>query len=87
MQKWLSVAVLTLAVMVAAMGMQNLTVRASGNTQPLLAAWGGAPLPPTHGLWGGAPLPPTHGLWGGAPLPPTHGLWGGAPLPPTHGER
>ena len=75
MQKWLSVAVLTLAVMVAAMGMQNLTVRASGNTQPLLAAWGGAPVPKTPtSFWGGAPVPKTPGLWGGAPVPktPTH---------------
>ena len=72
MQKWLSVVVLTLAVMVAAMGVQNLTVRTSGNTQPLLAAWGGAPVPPTPaGLWGGAPVPATPTHWGGAPVPRT----------------
>jgi hypothetical protein len=78
MQKWLSVVVLTLAVMVAAMGVRNMTVKASsGNTQVALAAWGGTPLPPTPWIkaqWGGTPLPPTPWVkakWGGTPLPPT----------------
>jgi hypothetical protein len=80
MQKWLAVVVFTLAVMVAAMGVRNMTVKASSsNTEPTLVAWGGAPLPPTpwkaQANWGGAPLPPTPwkiaANWGGAPLPPT----------------
>jgi hypothetical protein len=83
MQKWLSVVVLTLAVMVAAMGVKSLTVKAAGNNQPLLAAWGGAPVPPTPYAWGGAPVPPTPYVWGGAPVPKTPYLWGGAPVPPT----
>ena len=83
MQKWLSVAVLTLAVMVSAMGVRNLTVQASGSAQPLVAAWGGAPVPKTPMLWGGAPVPKTPMFWGGAPVPKTLGLWGGAPVPKT----
>jgi hypothetical protein len=61
MQKWLAVVVLTLATLVAAMAMKNLTVNASSSSlQPTLTAWGGAPLPPTpYAKWGGAPLPPT----------------------------
>ena len=62
MQKWLAVVVLTLAVLVAAMGVRNLTVKASGGLQPTLVAWGGSPLPPTPYVaarWGGSPLPPT----------------------------
>ncbi len=81
MQKWLAVVVFTLAVMVAAMGMRNMTVKASSgsNVQPTMAAWGGVPLPPTPystvAHWGGVPLPPTPystaAHWGGVPLPPT----------------
>jgi hypothetical protein len=63
MQKWLSVAVLTLAIMVAAMGVQTLTVKGlSSNSQPVLAAWGGLPMPKTPWVkanWGGLPMPPT----------------------------
>jgi hypothetical protein len=74
MQKWLAVVVLTLAALVAAMGVKNLTVKASsGSLQPTLTAWGGPPLPPTpYTKWGGPPLPPTpYAKWGGPPLPPT----------------
>lgn len=64
MQKWLAVVVLTLAALVVSMGLRNLTVRAAGNSQPTLVAWGGSPvpLPPTSKVaWGGSPVP----------LPPT----------------
>jgi hypothetical protein len=78
MQKWLSVVVLTLAVMVAAMGVRNLTVKASsGNLDPTVVAWGGVPAPPTPYLKGIA-------AWGGVPAPPTpYVAWGGVPAPPT----
>lgn len=64
MQKWLAVVVLTLAVLVAAMGVRNLTVKAYGSSQPTLTAWGGVPVPPTPwskatARWGGVPVPPT----------------------------
>ena len=65
MQKWLAVVVFTLAVMVAAMGVKNVTVNASSSSvQPTMVAWGGLPLPPTPyskitAKWGGLPLPPT----------------------------
>jgi hypothetical protein len=78
MQKWLSVVVLTLAVMVAAMGVRNMTVSASSSdAQVALVAWGGSPLPQTPWLkasWGGSPLPQTPWIkakWGGSPLPQT----------------
>lgn len=65
MQKWLAVAVLTLAALVAAMGLRNFTVRASNGSRPVLAAWGGDPVPPGPWMkvahWGGDPVPP--GPW------------------------
>lgn len=82
MQKWLSVVVITLAVMVAAMGVRNITVSAlSSDSQPVLAAWGGLPAPPTPWVKGTA-------NWGGLPAPPTPWIkgtanWGGLPAPPT----
>lgn len=87
MQKWLAVSVLTLAALVAAMGARNLTVKASSSSdQPVLVAWGGAPVPPTSwAKWGGAPVPPSKWVkWGGAPVPPSKWVnWGGAPVPPS----
>jgi hypothetical protein len=65
MQKWLAVVVLTLAALVAGMGLRNLTVRASGSSQTVLAAWGTDPVPPGPWLkaahWGTDPVPP--GPW------------------------
>jgi hypothetical protein len=82
MQKWLAVVVFTLAVMVAAMGVKNMTVKASsGDLQPTLMAWGGVPAPPTPysnvvAHWGGVPAPPT-------PYSNVAAHWGGVPAPPT----
>lgn len=61
MQKLLAVVVLTLAVLVAAMGLRNMTVNASSPSQQrVLVAWGGLPPPPTpYAKWGGLPPPPT----------------------------
>ena len=47
MHKWLVTATLALAVLASAVGMKNLTVNAKAQAAPVVAAWGGTPLPPT----------------------------------------
>lgn len=80
MQKWLTVVVFTLAVMIAAMGVRNMTAKtSSSNAQPTLIAWGGLPAPKTpwkaQANWGGLPAPKTPWkigvFWGGLPAPKT----------------
>ena len=68
MQKWLTVVVLVLLVLVGAMGLQRL----AGHSNPAVAN-GGSPVPPTPWMVanGGSPVPPTPWMNGGSPVPPT----------------
>ena len=75
MNRWLTVFVLVLVVLVGAMGLRNLVVNAqpaaaNGTASPVLMAGTSAPVPPD--AWSGtsAPVPPD--AWSGtsAPVPP-----------------
>ncbi len=59
MNRWLTVVLLVLLVLVAAMGLRNATLSANPNAGPVMVAEGGGPVPPTPWKEGGGPVPPT----------------------------
>jgi len=66
MHRWLTVVILVLLVLTAAVGIRNLIAN------PAVAGTG-APVPPTPWVVAGtgAPVPPTPWMGTGAPVPPT----------------
>jgi hypothetical protein len=87
MSKWLSVVVLVMLVLVAAMGLRGI-VTARGQAPVQLALAGGPvpPIPPAAHLAGGPvpPIPPAAHLAGGPvpPIPPAAWRLAGGPVPP-----
>ena len=67
MSRWLTVVILVLLVLTAAVGIRNLVV-----SQPAVAGTS-APVPPTPWMLAGtsAPVPPTPWMGTSAPVPPT----------------
>jgi hypothetical protein len=67
MNRWMVVVLVVMLVLVGAMALRNATVSSDA---PLVAAHGGAPVPPIPWKHGGAPVPPIPWKHGGAPVPP-----------------
>jgi hypothetical protein len=66
MHRWLTVVILVLLVLTAAVGIRNMVANST-------VAGGAAPVPPTPWMMAGgaAPVPPTPWMGGAAPVPPT----------------
>jgi hypothetical protein len=87
MNRWLTVILLVLVVLVGAMGLRNLVVHAqpavaNGMSSPVLMAGTSAPVPPDPWSGTSAPVPPDPWSGTSAPVPPDP--WNGtsAPVPP-----
>lgn len=70
MNRWLTVVVVALLVLVGAMGLKTAVV-ADSSDAPIVTANGHGPVPPTPWKNGHGPVPPTPWKNGHGPVPPT----------------
>jgi hypothetical protein len=86
MNRWLTVVLVVMLVLVGAMGLRNAMV-AKASDAPIIVANGQGPVPPSPWMNGQGPVPPSPWMNGQGPVPPSPWKNGQGPVPPSPWKR